>query len=74
MKHSYLATCDCARCAKERARREGQAQANPQRMWDALAKSAASMRRKPRGTRKPAWGTAEWAETRGDDLPESPDY
>ena len=30
-------------------------------------------KRKPR-ERRPAWGSQEWAETRGDDLGESPDY
>lgn len=69
MKHSYRAECGCERCTKELARR--------------TAQSAAAFRANPRplkrasqrpSTRRPTPGSAEWAETRGDDLGESPDY
>lgn len=36
--------------------------------------AARRRRRKPRAERRPAVGSQEWAETRGDDLGESPDY
>lgn len=38
-------------------------------------KAECDKRRKPRKVRehKPEWGSAEWAETRGDDIPDSGD-
>lgn len=65
-KHGYNVACDCARCLKERARRSAQSLTNPQHRVPVKACRSAS--------RKPTWGTQEWAETRGDDLGESNDY
>lgn len=68
-KHAYTLGCDCLRCAKECARRSAQSLANPQRgIWN-------TQKPKPRRSRKPAYGSQEWAETRGDDIPDySGDY
>ena len=70
MKHSYQFDCACNRCGKEHERR------TRQRVLGHL--SPASWR-KPRqkrgkGSRSPIVGSAEWAETHGDDLGYSGDY
>jgi hypothetical protein len=69
MKHSYRDTCDCLRCQKERMRRTSQAASDPRRHHQMAQKRKrwASQNRIP--SRKPAWGSQEWAETRGDDIP-----
>jgi hypothetical protein len=69
MKHSYRLDCDCARCVRERNRRISQAQAR-----DTRHRSAPHRRPQRRRERRPVPGSQEWAETRGDDLGESPDY
>ncbi len=67
MKHSYRPDCACDHCMKERERRTAQAAHDPRRAYQERQKRA---RRTPRTTsRKPAYGSAEWAETRGDDIP-----
>lgn len=75
MKHSYTVGCACQRCTRERTRRTAQSSAdfarNPQRRSDALK---AARKRVRTFERRPIVGSAEWAETRGDDLDESPDY
>lgn len=68
MKHSYRADCDCKRCARERKRRAARAALN-----DGIRRLYAQRSRKPRD-RRPAPGSQQWAETRGDDIGESPDY
>jgi hypothetical protein len=67
MKHPYRPECACARCEKEKARRTAQGQAiNPYHVRQ--------VRQAKRQTRRPAVGSQEWAESRGDDLGESGDY
>lgn len=60
MKHSYDATCNCARCDKESNRRRRQA------LNDGRARFYAQPVRR---SRRPVHGSQEWAETRGDDIP-----
>ena len=80
MKHSYRVECECHRCAGERGRRAAQSANNPQhaqraaemRRSQAIRRERLALRRK--GPRRPVVGSQEWAETRGDDLGESPDY
>ena len=75
MKHPYRLDCDCSRCSKERARRDNQSKQNiaVRGIHAALIRSERNHRRRTSEC-KPAFGSAEWAETRGDDLGESPDY
>lgn len=63
MKHSYTVGCDCQRCTKELTRRTAQSASDPRRLQQVKRKRT----RKP-ATRKPVHGSAEWAETRGDDF------
>lgn len=71
MKHPYDPTCTCHRCTREHGRRNSQAKADHARkVWPAVRYRG---RRAP-ATRRPTPGSQEWAETRGDDLGESPDY
>jgi hypothetical protein len=74
MKHSYDVACECSRCSKERARRDAQSLANAGRtpIYGPGRRYRLNGQRKE--TRRPVWGSQEWAETRGDDLGESPDY
>lgn len=74
MKHAYKVGCECKRCLREAARRAAQSYAGGSR--EALARARALLRRPARGkgSRRPVPGSAEWAETRGDDLGDSPDY
>ena len=77
MKHSYVVGCECKRCIRECARRMRQATAESvkhPKVDTAAAKKHARWERERRCERRPVWGSAEWAETRGDDLGESPDY
>jgi hypothetical protein len=71
MKHSYIAGsgCSCNRCSRERARRDAQRNASPRDGF-----SRPNMNRLRKRERRPVPGSQEWAETRGDDLGESPDY
>mgnify|MGYP001561241254 CR=1 FL=1 len=71
MKHSYQLGCPCARCTRECVRRTKQAANDPQRFNQRKRLYA---RPRPMPTRQPVIGTQEWAETRGDDLGDSPDY
>ena len=49
--------------------------AHDRRLAVYLAEARAKVgRRRKSSTRRPVWGSQEWAETRGDDLGESPDY
>ncbi len=73
MKHAYATGCSCARCARERTRRGVQSNAAPID-FGKVRRGIAAERRRQRGSRSPAPGSAEWAETRGDDLGASPDY
>jgi hypothetical protein len=54
----------------------GDMRTSQERHLDEYLAREARKRRKPRKlqTRQPTPGSAEWAETRGDDLGESPDY
>lgn len=68
MKHPYKVGCTCGRCTKEAARREAQGRrdnlnAGNRRFYQQ------PIRRRARGSRRPIVGSAEWAETRGDDIP-----
>lgn len=65
MKHSYTVGCDCGRCTRELARRTAQSFTEAQRHPKPVRRPRAR-----RSTRKPTWGSQEWAETRGDDLPD----
>ena len=69
MKHSYSVTCQCPRCTRERARRAAQV-----RRDDLNTRHRAFYDQPVRQSRRPVPGSQEWAETRGDDLGESPDY
>ncbi len=60
MKHPYSNTCECHRCTRERTRREHQSATTPH-----LTHRSSRPRLK---TRRPVWGSQEWAETRGDDI------
>jgi len=77
MKHSYRPECQCERCGKERTRRASQsatdAAHDPHRrtMHHTMRRQNSQARK---ATRRPVPGSQEWAETRGDDLGESPDY
>lgn len=70
MKHSYREGCLCVRCERELKRRTAQSAADPRRQTQPPKRR----RKKPTPERRPVVGSAEWAETRGDDLGESPDY
>lgn len=73
MKHPYRPECQCDRCQAEKARRTSQARANHVRhSWPAIRYRGRRTTRP--STRRPTPGSQEWAETRGDDLDESPDY
>lgn len=74
MKHSYRAECECSRCTKERTRRDKQGMGRAISNATRLGKVAKQMARSRTQTRRPIVGSQEWAETRGDDLGESPDY
>lgn len=70
MKHAYSVSCSCPRCIRERNRRERQMlNDGNKRFYRQPVRFAA----RP-ATRKPTPGSAEWAETRSDDLGESSDY
>jgi hypothetical protein len=73
MKHAYEMTCKCARCGRERVRRGAQGNTDPRRVVNGRrlldAAQAKARRALRRGSRRPAFGSAEWAETRGDDVP-----
>lgn len=68
-RHPYDPACDCPRCTRESVRRTAQGASDPRRFNRPPAR-----RRQKADSRRPIVGSAEWAETRGDDLGESPDY
>lgn len=73
MKHPYALDCPCARCTKERARRSAQAD-RPHRPYCDCPQCFRPRRRvRAQGTRRPTPGSQAWAETRADDLGDSPD-
>lgn len=68
MKHPYTVGCPCLRCIRELARRDAQARR------DNLNSGRRRFYQQPvRRDRRPAPGSQEWAETRGDDIGESLD-
>lgn len=76
MRHSYRLDCECPRCTKERARRSSQSlqdsRNNPAPAgyrWDAAKRTHVKIRKPRKSSRSPVPGSAEWAETRGDDIP-----
>lgn len=69
MKHAYKPDCTCTRCTREASRRNSQSRANTARkVWPAVRYRGRKV------SKRPAPGSAEWAETYADDLGESPDY
>jgi hypothetical protein len=62
-KHPYDSQCTCNRCEREQQRRFQQSLSNPRPDVRPLRKA------RRQSTRRPTWGTAEWAETHGDDIP-----
>jgi hypothetical protein len=69
-RHPFDTDCNCARCLKELRRRTAQSARDPRTLTHATRKRFARIRE----TRRPIVGSAEWAETRGDDLGYSGDY
>ena len=61
-KHAYTSNCACKRCERERTRRLRERNYHATRRLD------------PQREQRAPWGSQEWAETRGDDLGESPDF
>jgi hypothetical protein len=64
-KHPYNSDCHCARCLRELTRRTAQSAKDPRTLTQATRKRFTRIRE----TRRPIVGSAEWAETRGDDIP-----
>lgn len=64
MKHSYIIGCGCERCTKECARRSAQSAADIALHPPVIKRT----RRRRVASRRPVWGSQEWAETRGDDI------
>lgn len=73
MKHSYNEACHCPRCERERSRRARQSQQDADTHADPWLRRDPRYQGRKRQTRRPRVGSQEWAETRGDDLGESPD-
>ena len=67
VKHAYTVGCECKRCAREAIRRKAQSVTD-------YVPPVKLRRYKPKNTGRVTWGSAEWAETRGDDLGYSGDY
>lgn len=76
MKHSYLPTCQCARCSKERARRNQQGRSTIAVRTIHKAIEHASRHRGDRhyhDRESYPIGSQQWAETRSDDFGPSED-
>lgn len=67
MKHAYTVDCDCKRCTREAVRRDKQSQQN---FGLRLQSNGFTTRTARKGSRRPLVGSQEWAETRGDDIPD----